>query len=378
MAHSEVLLLKPVDGLGGEGDQVKVRAGYARNFLLPRKIAVPVTKSNRKQVEALKKRRGEREAQELNGAQALGAEAREDEPRLRGQDRRGRQDVRRGHRGRSSTTSWWPRGLRSTASKIHLFTPVKTLGKHTVKVKLHAMWLGRAARSTSSRRTRSSPRPTRRPPTTRSDRKVRGTQVSLFSTTIAPGLPITRGRPVDPTEWPKTRVSPPAQSGRAGRKRGLPHSVEAEEYLLSCCLIDGADVVDRPLPRGEGSRPESFYVPAHGIDLFEKLMRPLPTGSPVDVAVLAEELKTSRQLDAVGGYAFLARQRGIPTTAQAGYFIEQGPRAAPAARDHPVGHRRRRGLLQFHRGASTNSSTRSSRGSSRSPRTGSATRARSR
>src|SRR5471030_2576011 len=71
MSHHEVLLLKPVDGLGGEGDQVKVRAGYARNFLLPRSMAVPVTTANRKQVEALKKRRGEREAQELNGATEL-------------------------------------------------------------------------------------------------------------------------------------------------------------------------------------------------------------------------------------------------------------------------------------------------------------------
>src|SRR5580704_14016542 len=43
MAHSEVLLVKPVEGLGGEGDQVKVRAGYARNYLLPRSMAVPVT-----------------------------------------------------------------------------------------------------------------------------------------------------------------------------------------------------------------------------------------------------------------------------------------------------------------------------------------------
>ncbi len=73
MAHSEVLLIKPVEGLGGEGDQVKVRAGYARNYLLPRAIAVPLTTANRKQVEALKKRRAEREAQELTGAQELAA-----------------------------------------------------------------------------------------------------------------------------------------------------------------------------------------------------------------------------------------------------------------------------------------------------------------
>src|SRR5471032_2476795 len=71
MAHSEVLLLKPVEGLGGEGDQVRVRAGYARNFLLPQKSAVALTQANRKRVEALKKRRGVREAEELTGAQEL-------------------------------------------------------------------------------------------------------------------------------------------------------------------------------------------------------------------------------------------------------------------------------------------------------------------
>jgi len=55
MANHEVLLLKPVDGLGAEGDQVKVRAGYARNFLLPQGMAVPLTGANRKRVEALKR-----------------------------------------------------------------------------------------------------------------------------------------------------------------------------------------------------------------------------------------------------------------------------------------------------------------------------------
>ena len=66
MANSEILLLKPVEGLGGEGDQVKVRAGYARYYLLPRGFAAPVTLANRKQVDALKRRRAERESRELN------------------------------------------------------------------------------------------------------------------------------------------------------------------------------------------------------------------------------------------------------------------------------------------------------------------------
>ncbi|MGH7946873.1 MAG: 50S ribosomal protein L9, partial [Opitutaceae bacterium] len=71
MATTEVLLVQPVDGLGGEGDQVKVRAGYARNYLLPRKIAVTLNASNRKHVDSLKKRRAQREQSELDIAQDL-------------------------------------------------------------------------------------------------------------------------------------------------------------------------------------------------------------------------------------------------------------------------------------------------------------------
>jgi len=137
MSNSEVLLLKPVDGLGGEGDQVKVRAGYARNFLLPQKIAVPVTSANRKQVEALKKRRGEREAQELSGAQALGQKL-----------EKARLDafvVKTGEGGKmfGAITAadvhdkLTAAGFTIERKRIHLFTPVKTLGQHTVKVKLH-------------------------------------------------------------------------------------------------------------------------------------------------------------------------------------------------------------------------------------------------
>jgi large subunit ribosomal protein L9 len=77
MAHNEILLLKPVEGLGGEGDQVKVRAGFARNFLVPRSIAVPVTRANKKHVEALKKRRAEREASELTGARTWRASSKD-------------------------------------------------------------------------------------------------------------------------------------------------------------------------------------------------------------------------------------------------------------------------------------------------------------
>ncbi len=113
---------------------------------------------------------------------------------------------------------------------------------------------------------------------------------------------------------------PPAGSG-GGVGRTVPHSLEAEEYLISCCLLDGHDVVSRCLEAR--IRPESFYDPKHGI-IYERLLDLYNRQAPIDVSVLAEELKTSRQLDQVGGYAFLTQVSSrIPTTAQAGYFIER-------------------------------------------------------
>jgi replicative DNA helicase len=113
----------------------------------------------------------------------------------------------------------------------------------------------------------------------------------------------------------------PQRTGAPAPGRGMPHSVEAEEYLLSCCLIDGAEVVARCLEARVS--PESFYVPAHGI-IFGKLQELYSRQVPIDIAVLGEELKTAKLLDSVGGYAFLTRVSGsIPTTAQAGYFIER-------------------------------------------------------
>lgn len=66
----EVLLLAPVKKLGGEGDFVHVKAGYARNYLIPRGTALPIEKANRRQIEALKKARALREEEELAAANA--------------------------------------------------------------------------------------------------------------------------------------------------------------------------------------------------------------------------------------------------------------------------------------------------------------------
>lgn len=136
MAYSEVLLLKPVDGLGAEGDQVKVRAGYARNFLLPQGMALPLTQANRKQVEALKKARGLREARELEGAQTLARQIEKATIAIA---------VKTGEGGRlfGAVTAndihdkLVAAGITVEKRRIHLGQPIKTLGKHEVKVRLH-------------------------------------------------------------------------------------------------------------------------------------------------------------------------------------------------------------------------------------------------
>ena len=100
-----------------------------------------------------------------------------------------------------------------------------------------------------------------------------------------------------------------------------PHSADAEESLLACCLIDEGDTLT--LARTNGISPESFYDPANRT-IFDVICAMSLAGKPVDIAVLAEELKTAKLLDAVGG---LVRVMQItdrqPTTANRSYFLEQ-------------------------------------------------------
>jgi len=66
-----VLLQDNVENLGSSGDVVRVRPGYARNFLIPRGLAAPATKANLARVDELKKLAGVRAQQALETAQQL-------------------------------------------------------------------------------------------------------------------------------------------------------------------------------------------------------------------------------------------------------------------------------------------------------------------
>jgi large subunit ribosomal protein L9 len=71
MAKTEVILTHNIVGLGGESDNVRVAAGYARNYLIPQGFAIPVSSANKRRIESLKQKRGEREAHEFNAMTEL-------------------------------------------------------------------------------------------------------------------------------------------------------------------------------------------------------------------------------------------------------------------------------------------------------------------
>ena len=67
----EIILLEDVEKLGKAGDRVKVRDGFSRNYLFPRRLAVPVTEGGLRFLEAKKKRAEEKRLQEQEGAKQL-------------------------------------------------------------------------------------------------------------------------------------------------------------------------------------------------------------------------------------------------------------------------------------------------------------------
>ena len=137
MANQSVLLLKPLEHLGAEGEEVNVRAGYARNFLIPKKLAVPLTLSNRRYIEALNQRRVEREREELAGAERLAAQIKKSSIAIA---------VKTGEGGKMFGSVTIPNilerlqeeGIELDRKQVHTDGPIKELGRHQVTVKLHA------------------------------------------------------------------------------------------------------------------------------------------------------------------------------------------------------------------------------------------------
>jgi large subunit ribosomal protein L9 len=132
----EVILKEHVEHLGRRGDIVKVAEGYARNYLLPRKMALPVNEGSKRQVEREKKLAEAREAEERGQAEALAARMAEADIQIA--RRVGENDVMYG-----SVTSadvaqaLHAKGFDFEKRKIVLADPIKSLGEFTVPVKIH-------------------------------------------------------------------------------------------------------------------------------------------------------------------------------------------------------------------------------------------------
>jgi large subunit ribosomal protein L9 len=132
----EVILKEPVDNLGNRGDVVKVAPGYARNYLLPRKLALAVTEGNKRQIDAERKRAHAVEAEERTGADALAARLAQVEVVVA--RRVGEKDTLYGSVTSGDIVDALGRqGFDLDRRKLQLAEPLKHLGEFSVPVKLH-------------------------------------------------------------------------------------------------------------------------------------------------------------------------------------------------------------------------------------------------
>jgi large subunit ribosomal protein L9 len=132
----EVILREHVDNLGKRGEVVKVAPGYARNFLLPRKLALLVSVGNRKLVDRERKIADTREAEERQTAEALAARIAQVELTIA----RRVGDTEQLYGSVTSTDlaeALSTHGIDIDRRKIQLAEPLKALGDTTVPVKLY-------------------------------------------------------------------------------------------------------------------------------------------------------------------------------------------------------------------------------------------------
>lgn len=136
MALTQVILKEKIKNLGAEADVVKVRRGFARNFLVPQGKALEATEKNLQHVAKLKEIRAKREAEEMAEAEKLASKLKKLKLKL---------TLSTGSTGKSFgsiTSSDIAKAVAAEAKidldrhAIQLDKPIKTTGKHEVTVKL--------------------------------------------------------------------------------------------------------------------------------------------------------------------------------------------------------------------------------------------------
>ncbi len=132
----EVILREEIDNLGRRGDVVKVAAGYARNYLLPKRLAVAANESNKKIVEQEKQAYLRRESKEIGDANDLAKMMATVEVTIA--QKAGENDQLFGSVTSQDISAALERaGYTIDRRKVNLAEPIKALGDYKVTVKLH-------------------------------------------------------------------------------------------------------------------------------------------------------------------------------------------------------------------------------------------------
>lgn len=136
MANMQVILLEGLHGVGRVGEMVKVKAGFARNYLLPRKLALLANKDNVAKVEARKaeleaknsaaKGAAEKQAAKFEGLTLVLSRHASETGQLYGSIK-----------ARDFAVELGAKGLTVDASQVLLTDAVKSVGDHTIRIALH-------------------------------------------------------------------------------------------------------------------------------------------------------------------------------------------------------------------------------------------------
>lgn len=132
----EVILREDVKSLGKAGELVKVKPGYARNFLLPKGLAYEATEGNRKRIQAESKAREARMAEERSAAELIASKL--NAVSLTLSRKAGEGDRLFGSiTAQDIADALSAQGHAIDKRKIDLEHPIKTVGQHAVPVRLH-------------------------------------------------------------------------------------------------------------------------------------------------------------------------------------------------------------------------------------------------
>jgi large subunit ribosomal protein L9 len=230
MAKTEIILTSNIIGLGSESDHVKVAAGYARNYLFPQHLAIPLTQTNKRRIESLKQRRAEREAHEFNTMSELAKGVAKlvcivqvktgDDGKMFGSVTAGTVADQLKHQFDISLDK----------RKIHMEQPIRMLGEHDVELRLHQEVIAKLKVRVESSTPLPSPADAPAPDARRDERGER------------------RGRRSEP-------------QGHAAEKSG-PEKTEAAERKARSPRVERPPVVEKPAKTEKAPKAEKPAKPA--------------------------------------------------------------------------------------------------------------------